>query len=299
MCKIILIAFAFILASCTNPPNTQPPSQKTHQDNPGEVVQRQLTERYNDTRINCGLPSQPAFLCSGVIIRATTYSPNYHVWDNSVNSHRKGSVSFSYLRRDSQFLSTSGANGNGYIFLPPFYANGKLTPELLCAFPLNGATDYRDNKGCGASPEAPLSAPCQSLGITTARGWYENFAIAGRNLCGFDTRNILGAGATTAFIATLEARQLLLSYVPYYFSQNNEVVLDIWPDGQGNNLPLQAFFYETGQPGTGRVDAQNNQLDFKNTTGLSVPVIAITMPESNEDSAVFNYLPGDQVIALP
>ncbi len=47
------------------------------------------------------------------------------------------------------------------------------------------------------------------------------------------------------------------------------------------------------------MDAQNNQLDFKNTTGLSVPVIAITMPESNEDNVAFNYLPADQVVALP
>ncbi|WP_141562181.1 hypothetical protein [Pseudomonas sp. ICMP 561] len=299
MFKAFLLAFGFILSSCTYAPNDNPPPQQTRQDNTGDVVQRQLTERYNDTRANCGLPSHPAFLCSGVIIRATAYSPNYHVWDNSINSHQKGSVSFSYLRRDSQFRSTSGANGNGYIFLPPFYANGKLTPELLCSFPLNGATDYRDDRGCGVSPDAPLSAPCQSLGITTARGWYENFMIISANICGFATRNVLGAGATTAFIATLEARQLVLSSMPYYFGQNNEVVLAIWPNGQGNNLPLQAFFYEAGQSGTGRMDAQNNQLDFKNTTGLSVPVIAITMPESNEDNVAFNYLPADQVVALP
>jgi hypothetical protein len=81
----------------------RPGSQAAHrvavQQDSGEDVVRHLTNRYADMRANCGTPSQPAFLCNGVMIRGTSSDPGaYHVWDNSPGSITRGGVSASYLR---------------------------------------------------------------------------------------------------------------------------------------------------------------------------------------------------------
>lgn len=262
----------------------------------GETTEAHLIERYNDARVNCGTTSQPAFLCNGVIVRGTDYSPTYHSWDNSLNSHRQGAVSFSYLRRDSKYSKLAYGYKNGYIFLPVFYANGKLTPEVLCAFPIDAGTVNRADKGCGATPGIPTSAPCQSQGIYTADVWYRHFATAQGNsarICGFDVRDALNTGATTAFNATIAAMALAKT-----FTVQNELRLAVWPDGSGLRLPLEAFFY-INNSAAGRADAQNDQRDFKNITGISVPVISLWLPVNTAAQATFKYLPADQVITLP
>ncbi|MCD5972067.1 hypothetical protein [Pseudomonas quasicaspiana] len=308
MSKYVLMVAGLLVASCTFPSgsNQQAPHQKLHpnlaQIGLGELVQRQLTERYNDTRANCGAATQPAFLCSGILIRATDYSPNYHVWDNSLESHRKGGVSFAYIRKDSKFPSIVAGtlSRDGYLLSPAFYAYGKLAPQVLCSFPLNAGTRLRDGTGCGAYTDLPVSRPCQEQGITSADEWFSHYRANGldsRYQCGFDVKIALDIDATTAFKATLEAMALLqATSLPF---TNNELRLAVWPDGQGNNLSLQAFYYDAQHQDTSRPSAQNNQLDFKNTTGLSVPIIAIVFPENPAQDFTFSYLPGDQIVDIP
>ncbi|WP_154232248.1 N-acyl homoserine lactonase [Pseudomonas syringae] len=266
----------------------------------GELVAWQITERFNETRVNCGTATQPAFLCSGVLIRYADFYPTYHVWDNSIEAHTKGGVSFGWLRTDSQFIELLGEDG--YLFSPPFYAIGKLAPEVLCSFPQTALSFLREGTGCGAMPNFPTSEPCQSQGVTSASGWYDHFTTSQggqETTCGFDVRRALGAGATTAFIATLEAMELYKrNHGEGVFARSNELVLAVWPDGEGRNLPLQAFWYNTAWNFGARENAQRNQLDFKNVTGLSVPITAIQTLHTAEEFR-FDYLPEDQVIDIP
>lgn len=305
MSKNLLMVAGLLVASCTFPSgsNQQAPHQKLHpnlaQVGLGELVQQQLTERYNDTRANCGAATQPAFLCSGILIRATDYSPNYHVWDNSLESHRKGAVSFSYIRKDSKI--PSNLSRNGYLLSAPFYSYGKLAPEVLCSFPVSAITASRDGTGCGASRNQPISRPCQEQGIISADGWYSHYISNGAEnayQCGFDVKIALDNDATTAFTATLGAMELLQA-TPSIPFRNNELRLAVWPDGQGNYLSLQAFYYDVQNQDSSRPFAQNNQIDFKTTTGLSVPIIAIVFPENPAQDFTFSYLPGDQVVDIP
>lgn len=303
MLNKLLLAITLTLASCTLTPDSQqgpqqPPLPQVRQESPGESVERHLAERYNDTRANCGAVSQPAFLCNGVIFRGTAFSNSYHSWDNSLLSHQKGAVSFSYLRKDSRYNKLAYGYVNGYIFLPVFYANGKLTPQVLCAFPIDAATNNRTGTGCGDYPGVAGSGPCQSQNIYNASAWIAHYT-AGNNShthqCGFDVRDALDAGATTAFTATLQA--MLLIGIESFHTQN-ELRLAVWPDGQGHNLPLEAFFY-LNDSARGRTNAQNDQRDFKQTTGLGAPVISLWLPKVAGGDATFKYLASDQVITLP
>jgi hypothetical protein len=167
----------------------------------GEDTQRHLTNRYADTAVTCGAPSRPAFLCNGVMIRGTSYKAGRHSWDNSPANHTSGGVSFSYLRKDSKYEKLAYGYSNGYIFLPVYYAGNKITPEILCAFPLDAGTSARANKGCGAYTGIPGSAACQAQGIYTAAAWYNHFRASGSTRaaqCGFDVRDALNDGAATA-----------------------------------------------------------------------------------------------------
>jgi hypothetical protein len=294
MKKYHSIFFAVALAGCSMMQVPIAPSSATL--GLGETTEAHLTERYNDTRVNCGATTQPAFLCNGVLIRGTNFSTAYHSWDNSPDNHRTGGVSFSFLRRDSRFNKLAYYYDNGYIFLPVFYADGKATPEILCAFPIDGATAFRANGGCGAVSGVPRSAPCQSQGIYTPTAWLNHYRTGPRNhQCGFDVRDALDTGATTAFDAMIKSMALLGSES---FGAQNELRMAVWPDGSGNYLPMEAFFY-INNSAAGRKDAQDDQRDFKNTTGRTVPVISLWLPQASTSEATFKYLVSDQVVPVP
>ncbi|MFK0314312.1 hypothetical protein ACIQUF_24175 [Pseudomonas sp. NPDC090233] len=130
---LILLLLNLMLAACVSPPRT--PSTNTTSTLDGEATAAALTEQYMDTTPRCNnSDTQPAFLCSGVIIRVTTYSDDYESWDPSPMAKKKRAVSFSYLRKDQNFglFAYSRPNANGFIFYPNF----KVTPErripVLC-----------------------------------------------------------------------------------------------------------------------------------------------------------------------
>lgn len=301
MIKYSALLFSLVLAGCVAPTLTEPPVTTTATVPAlglGETTAAHLTERYNDVRVNCGKPSQPSFLCNGVLIRGTDFETAYHSWDNSPNNHRSGGVSFSYLRRDSKFDRLAYSYNNGYIFLPVLYAGGKLTPEVLCAFPIDAGTVHRATQGCGAYPGFAKSGPCQSQGIYTQAAWFTHYHAGGHShsyQCGFDVKDSLNAGAATAFDAMIKSMALMGTES---FNTQNELRLAVWPDGSGRTLPLEAFFY-VNNAAAGRKDAQDDQRDFKNTTGLTVPVISLWLPKTPSEQATFKYLPADQVIPIP
>ena len=109
---------------------------------------RALANRYQDTRENCGKASSPAFLCNGVIFRATIPSDDYNSWDPSPASVKSGGTSFSYLRKDAKFSRLVRYENNGYVLFPiQELPTGKSAYNVLCSFPMDGGTDSRIDKG--------------------------------------------------------------------------------------------------------------------------------------------------------
>lgn len=249
MQRILLLLGITTLVSCSldfqpiEQPETVAAAPRSEvRQNLGERVVQELRARYTDTRANCGIPARPSYTCNGLIIRGTTYSPDYHVWNNSPDSHRKGAVSFAYLRRDAVFTTFNVSRTNGYIFQAYDFAGHKITPEVLCGFPADGFTSLREGTGCGADPGYPSSGPCQEQKIFTAQEWLKH--VEGpdgyRAMCGFDVRLSLNQGAWSGFDENNKARNLLA--VEYRYG-SNELRLQVWPDQDGSSLPLQAFFY--------------------------------------------------------
>lgn len=297
--KAITAIMLAVLWGCVS--QLQPPADIQTSNiyvNAGEETARGLNERYNDLAENCGSPNLAAFLCSGIIFRATK-SARYHAWDPSPASQISGGVSFSYLRRDSKYRKLAYGYNNGFIFFAPLRRpEGKVNIHVLCSFPLDANTEDRPTKqGCDYNtniPDPSTSRECQSQGITTASQWYAHFISVPAQIryfhqCGFDVRAGLGAGAVSAFNATLQAMTLLGSMS---FADQNELRLATWSEGTGSTLPLEAFFYF----GSGLATAQHDQQDFYNETGIIVPIILLTLPSTPTDNATFVYRTEDQAI---
>ncbi|PHM61550.1 hypothetical protein [Xenorhabdus ishibashii] len=252
----------------------------------GYNIATELTQRYNDTRNNCGDGDHPAFLCSGIMLRGTVPSDDYYSWNPSPHSQSSGGVSFSYLRTDSKLITLDAGYTNGFIFSPYLSAsvNNKKHPEVLCYFPINADSANRSEKGCGPIPNTPQSVPCQQQGITTAHQWINN-GNDETNQCGFDISIKPGKNHADAFIQGIQARLQLL------FVVNNELILATWPQNIANELPIEAFFYLPG----GLEGAQHEQKDFHNVTGKTIPIIRIELPANYSQDATFTYNPEDQI----
>ncbi|MBD2802481.1 hypothetical protein ID854_19065 [Xenorhabdus sp. M] len=258
----------------------------------GDQVVKNLNQWYNDNKINCGNENSPAFLCSGILLRGTVASDKYHSWNLSPFSQDIGGVSFSYLRSDSKLLSLAYNYQNGFIFHPYLLdSEGKTHPEVLCYFPDDAASGYRDGHRCGATPGLPHSAPCQQQRITTAQQWIQNYHHNHQNdsaQCGFDVK-LQTRGNANAFMQGIQARTQL------EVQENNEAILATWPQDIPDQLPIEAFFYIAGVYG-GLQGAQHDQRDFYGSTGKVIPIVQITLPPNYTQDATFTYSDSDQAI---
>lgn len=296
--KATLLCYCLGLASCgvlERNLHTAPDlrHQSIIQADTGEDVVRHLTARYSDTRANCGSDTKPAFLCNGVLIRGTSSNPTYHVWDNSPASIEKGGVSVSYLRTDSAFNKLALGYNNGYILTAYDFAAAKIHPEILCFFPIDGATVHRDNKGCGTYSGFSASGPCHLQGIVTADQWWSHYNSnsTDRRLkqCGLDVSDERNSLAGPAFMAGIGGMRLMGNES---FAVPNELILTAWGNGLGKSLPLEAFFYLEGS--SGLVVAQRNQRDLQTTDGIHIPIISIKLPQAKGQAAAFYYRATDQ-----
>ncbi|WP_213940866.1 hypothetical protein [Pseudomonas sp. dw_612] len=292
MKKIMALLIALIISGCATYSPIEGPGRYTSADSGPDIV-RHLTNRYNDRASMCrNSPSAPAFLCSGVLIRGTSYSTEYHVWDPNPAGN---GVSFSYLRTDAKYDNLAYDYNTGFIFYPIFYAPaGKFDPEILCFFPVDGATSNRPDQGCGQTPGIIASRECQAQGINTAAQYVAHFNASPSKyqyLCGFNVRDELNAGATTAFNEGIKAEGLVGTYA---FKTQNEIRMAKWAPNLGTTVPIEAFFYLND---TGKVGAQYNQRDFKTQTGIWVPMIKLTLPQTPASDAVFQFIAADQAIS--
>lgn len=264
----------------------------------GYAVAAALKTAYLDKRQDCGSPSAPAFLCSGVLFRGTNESFSFHSW-NPVPG-RIG-VAFSYLRQDANFSHLAVGTDNGFIFFPIFNAPPeKLHIEVLCSFPIDGNTWTRSQPGCGATSHFPVeSQRCQSQGITTATQWktlfdslpleYDREKWVYSYICGFDVSDPMNQQGASSFYQSLRAMHLVPSTITHHY---NELILRAWAQDIPTLLPIQAFFYTLS---SGLAGARHDQWDFFNNADKAfIPIIRINLPSDVTGEATFTYNPNDQ-----
>lgn len=267
----------------------------------GLAVARHLTERYADTRDDCGAEDRPAFLCSGVLFRATVPGP-YHTWNPNPSSS-KGTVSFSWLRQDAKFRTIyTPRYSNGFIFFPSAEAeqHGYHPMEIVCVYPLDATTDARTDLGCGPHPAShpTYTRPCAEQGITTGEAWVAHYRSGGY-ICSFDVR--IGTSRSAMSFRQMGAAMALL---PERFQTNkpgsytDELLVRTWPQDIHTTIPIEAFFYQAGTA-NGPANAKVDQSDFYQSAGRWVPIIRMTMPTTEAEDARFDYLPEDQAVPLP
>lgn len=273
-----------------NVPALTPPSP------PPQVI-TDLTNQYKNVVSECGSENSPDFLCSGVLIRATVASADYHSWDPSPASITSGGVSFSYLRKDAKFNSLAYGYTNGFIIYPGNDApSGKIALSVLCSFPIDADTDNRSDAGCGEYQSNTASRACQIQGIFTAQAWAQHYSDNGSShslQCGFglDSRY---TNIADAFSQTLQSMSLISTES---FSQQNELRIATWESGIPTQLPLQAFFYLNGSA-AGLQGAQHDQSDYyTQTAGMVLPIVRVTLPQSSAQDVTFTYSASDQVVS--
>lgn len=231
------------------------------------------------------------------MMRATDTNPAFLPWDPSPDSLRRGGVSFVWLRTDSGFTKLY-KHANGYILYPGMEAPaGTREMEVLCAFPLDGATDQRaTEQGCGPVGYDPMeSRSCDVLDITTASQWVTHFQKRNQrayNMCGWNLR-IGQQNTADRFWQNILAHQ---QQPPVDIMDWNEIVIGIWPTGSGATLPIHSFFYFSTSAGA-LDDAQSDQQRYYQAYGKFIPIVRVGMPVDSAAKATFSYLPADQVVA--
>ncbi|WP_159082923.1 hypothetical protein [Burkholderia mayonis] len=302
---LISIALILFLGACTSIGSLTGVSRGLGEDKQliqanlektGADAVTQLVDWYNHTTHDCGSATNPAFLCSGVMIRATDSSPDFLPWDPSQGSIDSGGVSFSWYRRDTNFREFYPFH-NGFIFYPAHETPpGKINNlEILCVFPYDAHTNVRDEKGCGGVQNMPTSIPCERQGINTGQQWVSRFIpnITYTTICGWGVR--IGSSSDTAnrFYQSIVARELFRPY-PGIWDVHNEIRISTWRRGEGASLPIQSFFYLSGDSGAlGK--ARYDQQRYHELYGVVIPIIQLSPPRTNDEKVWFSYDDSDQV----
>ncbi|MBV6752187.1 hypothetical protein KV580_17860 [Pseudomonas chlororaphis] len=255
----------------------------------GPETAQLLNHRYQQTVAACA-GNNPAFFCSGVLIRGVTSAHVGEFWQHDSDAVTLGSERFSYVRAD---IGTQAlAQKNGLIFSDSFTAisQGKAL-DVLCAYPfVANITSTRPGYGCGLSSSAPqrLEDPssCAALGITDATAWLRHFQ---QNANQPDKQCSLSSQSPTQFKASLEAHQGLDEQ---WAVRPNELLIRNWETAQPQRIPLQGLFYDVTQTG-GLLGAQKDQRDYFNATGQWLSILRMNLRDAPD--AVFGFNLQDQL----
>lgn len=272
-------------------------------DGEGATVAEHLQERYDDAVADCRKDADdpnplPAVLCSGILLRTVNRGAGYDIWNPNMANAQPQGVSFSWLRKDHALGTLARGYYTGFIILPHFYADspgdGYTQLTVLCAFPVDGATDTRNSPerdGCGPSTIAGTGS-CQALGITTSAQWMARFGAGAlyQQQCVFMMKPGT-AGAYQAFAQLALIRNALGNTA---FNIQNEVKIGTWAQND-SHIPLEAFFWISGI--TAALDeAKANQRDFYTRYTRWVPVVRVTLPTAMNGPASFTYSFWEQAI---
>jgi len=262
----------------------------------GDETVSQLNTLYNSTRKDCGSPSQPAFLCSGLILEATKPAPGQQFYSLGPAFLARGSASVSYLRKDAKFSRLAGQATSGFVFNPnAVISSGKGQLDVLCAFPVAAVTESRAQKGCGDSSLTPLTTEgsCDSMGVTTGAQWFTHYRRIGGmpgGQCGFDLRK--GSAATAQrFTQTLAAIRALGVEA---LASPNEMVVSPWAMEPPHSPSIMAVFY-TDKTGLGQSRLSQVQW-YRASGGWRLPIVGMRLPQAVTQEAKFSYAEADQAI---
>lgn len=271
----------------------------TTQASIGAQTAEQMQKNYDAAPAYCPGNAVPAHACSGVLLRSTKPSPLYHTWHHSQNTKDKGGVSFSYLRSDIPTTQLAADGRSGFTLYPLLQRpQNSLRYEMLCAWPTDGDSWERGNRGCGDNRQtAATEAACHELGVHTAEQWIEAFRQSAdyKAQCAFDIRRTRVPERAEAFNQSVRVKQLFAPELPFPW---NEVMLGAWDEAHASNLPIQSFFHIEGAYGALQ-QAQADQEDWHRTNGTFIPVIRIRLPNNLDERAAFSYHESDQAVALP
>ncbi|WP_422420166.1 hypothetical protein [Pseudomonas sp. GZD-222] len=258
-----------------------------------------LKRWYDSTADDCGGPDKPGYLCSGITMRTTSSSPGFLPWEPSDSQIEKGSVAFSWLRRDNNFGKPFG-NQNGLIMYPTqAVPEGKIADlKVLCSFPINANTNQRPTlQGCGPiAGYEETTDTCQALDINTAQQWLAKYPQASNyRVCGWELRKEQQDNAAKWFQTALDARE---GMPDAHWHINNEVLLPVWEKGKGGELPLHSFFYVKGER-EALAKAQYDQIRYQQKYDQLIPVVQVTFPTEKEGTLNFAYDAQDQAAGQP
>ncbi|WP_157646633.1 hypothetical protein [Burkholderia ubonensis] len=303
---IFVAAFLVVFPACVNnqsresreTPLTQLDDYQSILSVRGPEAVHQLTEWYRKTYRDCGNGGRPAFLCSGVMLRATETNSAFLPWDPSPGAQERGGTSFSWIRTDNNFKNLVFEYNNGYIIYPIFYVpTGKKSDiQILCAFPMDADTANRPTQqGCGPNTQWPaVSRACAEQGIATANQWIAHFNQPGNKYhvqCSWNTKEGVQDSADH-FYQNILARNLMAAE---WWDIQNEVMIETWKPGIGATLPIHSFFYRSGYPNS-LTNAKNDQLRYFNAYKERIPIIQLILPNSKAEQARFVYSNADQAV---
>lgn len=260
----------------------------------GQQVANGLTQRYHNTSESCANGSRPAYVCTGVILRGTLTSMTdaYDVWNPSPTAVNVGGVSFSYIRSDYKMSRLANFYNHGFILYPPATAPAKATRlTVLCFFPVDGASDNRSDNGCGpVRSDAQAGKPCAARGVTTGVQWVAHYKAEPALLkrCSFDVRESLGSQAVRNFNEGLNGGRMASAAT---IQIPNDLKIQLWPQDIPGQLPIEAFFYVSS---AGLQSARHNQRRYRQLTGITLPVIALSMPTTPYTISTFTFNAADQ-----
>lgn len=262
-------------------------------------VVEDLERWYGNVVDDCGGGEMPAYLCSGILLRATRSAVDFLPWEPTDRQIAKGSVAFSWLRQDDVF-STPARRQNGFILYPnQEVPSGQFSNlRVLCSFPTNAGTDQRPTlQGCGPVPSHERTTDtCQYLGVMTARQWLDLYPDAGNSqVCGWDLRHAGGGTPARWFKLSAEAHQGLPDAL---WALNNEVLVTAWPKGSGEQLPLHSFFHVQGSR-QALIKAQHDQIRYYQRHGRVIPIVQLGFPASRQEGMSFDYDERDQAVGQP
>lgn len=259
----------------------------------GDGVVAQIRQWYNDLRDDCGSATAPAFVCTGVMLRATETNAAFLPWNPNPSST---GVSFSWIRKDTNFSNLVYTYGNGFIFYPKALGiAGSPVIDVRCAFPHDGGTNDRPTlSGCGPSTPYPqASAPCDGQSIRTASAWIAHFNKQANKYTGQCGWSMVSASSADRFKQFILARQSMSAST---WAVQNELRMAKW--AQNAAVPISAFFYMPSKQGA-LANARNDQQRYKKTFGKFVPVVSLTLPSSAQGTASFAYNESDQAVPDP
>ncbi|MHC8412795.1 hypothetical protein ACYZTR_22500 [Pseudomonas sp. Hz4] len=253
----------------------------------GAKTVENINRRYESTPAFCG--ANAAYYCSGVVIRATE-NGNYDPWNPSPSAIALGAVSFSFMRKDANVKSLY--HNSGFIFLNPDEAiPQKKIMEYLCIYAWDGATliPGRLDKGCGFKPMRVVArdlSTCASKNVRTPAQWY----AFTKTIPNEQYQCSLSTADPAQFLTSITVRANRPANIKEFW---NELMINLWPQNEGQKLPIEAFFYNA-QVSTSLAEAKTYQTKYKNKTGLWVPVVRLDFAQLQGKPFTFNS--GDQAI---